>query len=64
MGVWKIEGGKIRFTVVQLGAADLEGTVQITKGLKIGDEIVVYSASKLLSTSRIRVADNPAELLK
>ncbi|OJT97094.1 MAG: efflux transporter periplasmic adaptor subunit [Rhizobium sp. 63-7] len=64
LGVWKIEGGKIRFTVVQLGAADLEGTVQITKGLKIGDEIVVYSASKLLSTSRIRVADNPAELLK
>lgn len=64
LGVWKIEGGKIRFTVVQLGAADLEGVVQITKGLTVGDRIVVYSASRLASTSRIRVADNPAELLK
>jgi RND family efflux transporter MFP subunit len=64
LGVWKIEGGKIRFTVVQLGAADLEGGVQVTKGLKVGDRIVVYSASRLVSTSRIRVADNPADLLK
>ncbi len=64
LGVWKIEEGKIRFTVVQLGAADLEGVVQITKGLTVGDRIVVYSASRLASTSRIRVADNPAELLK
>ena len=64
LGVWKIEDGKIRFTAVQLGAADLEGIVQVTKGLKVGDQIVVYSASRLASTSRIRVADNPAELLK
>jgi RND family efflux transporter MFP subunit len=64
LGVWKIEGGKIRFTVVQLGAADLEGDVQVTKGLKVGDRVVVYSASRLVSTSRIRVADNPADLLK
>lgn len=64
LGVWKIEDGKIRFTVVQLGAADLEGLVQITKGLTVGDRIVVYSASRLASTSRIRVADNLAELLK
>jgi RND family efflux transporter MFP subunit len=64
LGVWKIEDGKIRFTVVQLGAADLEGLVQITKGLTVGDRIVVYSASRLVGTSRIRVADNAAELLK
>ena len=64
LGVWKIEDGKIRFTAVQLGASDLEGGVQVTKGLKVGDQIVVYSASRLASTSRIRVADNPAELLK
>ncbi len=64
LGVWKIDGGKIRFTAVQLGAADLKGGVQVTKGLKVGDRIVVYSASRLTSTSRIRVADNPAELLK
>ncbi len=64
LGVWKIEDGKTRFTVVQLGAADLEGVVQVTKGLKVGDQIVVHSASRLASTSRIRVADNPADLLK
>lgn len=63
-GVWRIEDGQAHFTAVQLGAADLEGTVQVTKGLKVGDQIVVHSASKLTSTSRIRVADNPAELLK
>lgn len=64
LGVWKIEDGKIRFTVVQLGAADLEGSVQVTKGLKVGDQIVVHSASKLASTSRIRVANNYEDLLK
>lgn len=64
LGVWKIEGGKIRFTIVQLGAVDLDGVIQVKEGLKVGDKIVVYSASRLASTSRIRVTDNPAELLK
>ena len=64
LGVWKIEDGKTRFTIVQLGAADLEGVVQIKKGLTVGDRIVVYSASRLASASRIRVAGNPVELLK
>ncbi len=63
-GVWKIEGGKVRFTAVQLGASDLEGTVQVTKGLQAGDEIVVHSASRLTSVSRIHVTGNPTELLK
>lgn len=64
LGVWKIEGGKIRFAAVQLGASDLEGFVQVTKGLKVGDQIIVYSASRLVGTSRVRVADDPEELLK
>lgn len=63
-GVWKVEDGKIRFTLVQLGPSDLEGTVQVTTGLTVGDQIIVYSASRLSSTSRIRVVDDPAELLK
>ena len=63
-GVWKVEDGKIRFTLVQLGPSDLEGTVQVTTGLTVGDRIIVYSASRLSSTSRIRVVDDPAELLK
>lgn len=64
LGVWKIEGWRIRFTPVQLGGADIEGVTQVTKGLKAGDQIVVYSASRLASTSRIRVSDNAAELLR
>jgi multidrug efflux pump subunit AcrA (membrane-fusion protein) len=63
-GVWKIEGGKVRFTAVQLGASDLEGTVQVIKGLQAGDEVVVHSASRLTSVSRIHVTGNPTELLK
>lgn len=63
-GVWKVEDGKIRFVTVQIGASDLAGTVQVTKGLEVGDQIVVHSASRLTGTSRIHVTDKPADLLK
>lgn len=63
-GVWKVENGKIHFTAVQVGASDLDGAVQVTKGLQIGDDIVIYSASRLTSTSRINVTDKSAELTK
>ena len=62
--VWKVEDGKIHVAAVQFGASDLDGAVQVTNGLKVGDQIVVYSASRLASTSRIRVTDNSTELLK
>ncbi len=62
--VWKVEDGKIRVAAVQVGASDLDGAVQVTKGLKVGDEVVVHSASRLRTTSRIRVTDNSTELLK
>jgi RND family efflux transporter MFP subunit len=64
VGVWKVGGGKVEFVPVHTGASDLDGTVQIVKGLQVGDEIVVYSASRLAGTSRIRVTGDPAELLK
>ncbi len=63
-GVRKVADGKIRFTAVRLGASDLDGNVQVTEGLEIGDRIVVHSASRLTGMSRIRVADNPAELVR
>ncbi|WP_416797535.1 efflux RND transporter periplasmic adaptor subunit [Ciceribacter azotifigens] len=63
-GVWTVADGKIRFTPVRIGAMDLDGTVQIAEGLQAGDEIVVHSASRLTSTSRIQIANEPAELLK
>lgn len=62
--VWKVEDGKIHVAAVQFGASDLDGAVQVTNGLKVGDQIVVYSASRLASTSRIRMTDNSTELLK
>lgn len=63
-GVWKVEDGKIHFTPVQVGVTDLDGTAQITGGLQAGDEIVIHSASRLTGTSRIRIVDEQAELLK
>lgn len=63
-GVWTVADGKIRFAPVRIGAMDLDGTVQISEGLQVGDEIVVHSASRLTSKSRIRIANEPAELLK
>jgi len=62
--VWRVEDGKIHVATVQFGSSDLNGAIQVTKGLKVGDQIVVYSASRLASTSRIRVTDNSTELLK
>jgi RND family efflux transporter MFP subunit len=63
-GVWKVHDGTILFVAVELGASDLEGYVQVKEGLQKGDRIVVYSASRLTSTSRIRVRDDTTELLK
>ncbi len=63
-GVWKVDGGKIHFVPVRVGASDLDGLVQVTQGLQAGDEIVVHSSSRLAGTSRIQITDKPAELLK
>ena len=42
---------------VALGAADLDGHVQVREGLAAGDPIVVYSAKALSHRSRIAVVD-------
>lgn len=63
-GVWKVEDGTIHFVAIEPGASDLDGYVQVEKGLKQDDRIVVHSASRLTSTSRIRMADSATELLK
>jgi HlyD family secretion protein len=54
-GVWRHEGGQLRFTPVKTGAEGLDGTVQILEGLQAGDEVVVYSERDLDDGSRIRV---------
>ncbi len=55
-GVWRVDGGKLRFAPVRLGRASLDGQVQILDGVKAGDEVVVYSEKELAAASRIQVA--------
>lgn len=55
IGVWRILNGKLHFTPVQLGAADLAGYVQVTRGLESGDQVVLYSESALAAHNRIHV---------
>lgn len=55
LGVWRLENGDLHFTPVELGAADLDGNVQIRKGLKVGDHVVVYSEKALTAHSRLHV---------
>jgi len=58
LGVWQVTNGDLRFTPVTLGIADLEGRVQVRKGLKIGDRVVAYSENALNEHSRIHVVDH------
>lgn len=58
IGVWQVINDELRFTPVTLGSADLDGHVQVREGLKIDDQIVVYSARTLNATSRVRVVDH------
>ncbi|MBS0592067.1 MAG: efflux RND transporter periplasmic adaptor subunit [Proteobacteria bacterium] len=59
-GVWKLERGKPVFVPVELGRFDLDGRVQVEKGLAAGDRIVVYSEKPLGARSRIHVVDRIA----
>jgi RND family efflux transporter MFP subunit len=54
-GVWRIVDGAARFTPVSLGASDLDGNVQVSDGLKAGDQVVAYSEKALTAHSRIHV---------
>lgn len=57
LGVWLIEGEKLRFRPVKMGATDLDGQVQIIEGLKTGERVVVYSQRALGPRSRIQVVE-------
>jgi len=54
-GVWLVDGDKIQFAPVKIGASSLNGDVQILKGLKAGSEVVVYSQKALKNGSRIKI---------
>lgn len=57
LGVWQVTDGDLAFTPVSLGAADLEGNVQVREGLISGDRVVVYSKNALHERSRIQIVD-------
>ena len=54
-GVWQRADGHLRFVSVKTGAKGLDGKVQIIEGLKVGDEVVIYSERELKDDSRIKV---------
>ncbi len=56
-GVWLINNGELRYTPVEIGSSDLDGHVQIIRGVKPGDRVVVYSEQALGKHSRIKIVD-------
>ncbi len=58
IGVWQVTGRKLSYIPVSLGISDLDGYVQVRKGLKVGDRIVVYSENALSKHKRIHVVDH------
>ena len=56
-GVWKLSDGKLAFMPIAFGRSDLDGLVQVEKGLAAGDQLVVYSEKALTARSRIHVVD-------
>ncbi|HMM47297.1 MAG TPA: efflux RND transporter periplasmic adaptor subunit [Thiobacillaceae bacterium] len=57
IGVWQIVASGLRFTPIRLGAADLDGHVQVSQGLDAGDRIVLHSEKPLTARSRIDIVD-------
>ncbi len=56
-GVWKLTDGKLAFMPIAFGRSDLDGLVQVERGLAAGDQLVVYSEKALTASSRIHVVD-------
>lgn len=59
-GVWKQVNGDLTFVPLILGRADLNGHVQVVRGLAAGDHIVVYSDKTLSAKSRIHIVERLA----
>jgi HlyD family secretion protein len=57
-GVWLVEGNTLRFTPVKTGLTSLDGLVQISSGVKAGDNVVVYSERDLTPGARFQVVDS------
>ncbi len=56
-GVWLVQGNALRFIPVRTGLTSLDGTVQITDGVKAGASVVVYSERELTPGARFEIVD-------
>ena len=56
-GVWKLVNGALEFAPLALGRSDLDGNVQVRKGLAGGEQVVLYSEKALTANSRIHVVE-------
>jgi HlyD family secretion protein len=56
-GAWKLVNGELEFAPLTLGRSDLDGNVQVRKGLAGGEQVVLYSEKALTANSRIHVVD-------
>lgn len=57
LGVWIVQDGDLELVPVKLGAADLDGNIQVLEGIERGDQVVTYSERVLTAKSRIHVVD-------
>lgn len=55
LGVWRIDDGALGFAPAKVGAADLDGLVQVHGGVKAGEQVVVYSQRALDAKSRVKI---------
>lgn len=59
-GTWRLVDGGLAFAPLSLGRSDLEGRVQVLKGVTAGDQVIVYSEKALSAKSRIHVVERLA----
>ena len=64
LGVWVIEGDRLRFAPVTTGVRDFDGRIQILDGLQPGDRAVVYSRRILDPRARVKVVERLPEGLR
>lgn len=57
LGVWRPMGNGVDFTPIKMGAADLDGRVQVLEGLEPGMSVAVYSMRALRAHSRVKLVD-------
>lgn len=62
LGVWRIVDDRPEFSPVELGAADLEGWVQVLRGLTVGERIVVHSRAPLSPRGRVKEVEDLLEI--